>query len=102
MSASGAGAAEARRYTKKDFESDQDVRWCPGCGDYAILSAVQKSMPDLEIPTFRGRGTDPSAWIKPAGEAHAPEPGIVLAIHPGPLIGSGETLIHIGLEPRAV
>jgi 2-oxoglutarate ferredoxin oxidoreductase subunit beta len=44
------GAAEARRYTKKDFESDQDVRWCPGCGDYAILSAVQKSMPDLGIP----------------------------------------------------
>jgi 2-oxoglutarate ferredoxin oxidoreductase subunit beta len=38
------------RYTKKDFESDQDVRWCPGCGDYAILSAIQKSMPDLGIP----------------------------------------------------
>jgi len=38
------------RYTKKDFESDQDVRWCPGCGDYAILSAVQKMMPDLGIP----------------------------------------------------
>jgi 2-oxoglutarate ferredoxin oxidoreductase subunit beta len=50
MSAGGAGAAEARRYTKKDFESDQDVRWCPGCGDYAILSAVQKTMPDLGIP----------------------------------------------------
>ncbi len=50
MSASGTGAAEARRYTKKDFESDQDVRWCPGCGDYAILSAVQKTMPDLGIP----------------------------------------------------
>src|SRR5499426_3693404 len=44
------GAADTRRYTKKDFESDQDVRWCPGCGDYAILSAVQKSMPDLDIP----------------------------------------------------
>jgi len=44
----GAGAAEApRKLTKKDFESDQDVRWCPGCGDYAILSAVQKTMPDL-------------------------------------------------------
>jgi 2-oxoglutarate ferredoxin oxidoreductase subunit beta len=27
--------------TKKDFVSDQDVRWCPGCGDYAILSQVQ-------------------------------------------------------------
>jgi 2-oxoglutarate ferredoxin oxidoreductase subunit beta len=38
------------QYSKKDFESDQDVRWCPGCGDYAILSAVQKMMPDLGIP----------------------------------------------------
>jgi 2-oxoglutarate ferredoxin oxidoreductase subunit beta len=38
-----------RKYTKKDFESDQDVRWCPGCGDYAILSAIQKLMPDLGI-----------------------------------------------------
>jgi 2-oxoglutarate ferredoxin oxidoreductase subunit beta len=37
-------------YTKKDFESDQDVRWCPGCGDFAILSAVQKTMPDLGVP----------------------------------------------------
>jgi 2-oxoglutarate ferredoxin oxidoreductase subunit beta len=38
------------KLSKKDFESDQDVRWCPGCGDYAILSAVQKTMPDLGIP----------------------------------------------------
>jgi 2-oxoglutarate ferredoxin oxidoreductase subunit beta len=37
------------KYTKKDFESDQDVRWCPGCGDYAILSVVQKVMPELGI-----------------------------------------------------
>jgi len=44
------GVTESPRYTKKDFESDQDVRWCPGCGDYAILSAVQKVMPDLGIP----------------------------------------------------
>ena len=47
---SPSGAKEAPRYTKKDFESDQDVRWCPGCGDYAILSAVQKTMPDLGVP----------------------------------------------------
>jgi 2-oxoglutarate ferredoxin oxidoreductase subunit beta len=40
----------APRYTKKDFESDQDVRWCPGCGDYAILSVIQKVMPDMGIP----------------------------------------------------
>src|SRR5207237_7470524 len=31
-------------------ESDQDVRWCPGCGDYAILAQVQKVMPELGIP----------------------------------------------------
>ena len=35
------------KYTKKDFESDQDVRWCPGCGDYAILAAVQSFLPEL-------------------------------------------------------
>ena len=35
---------------KKDFVSDQDVRWCPGCGDYAILSQVQKVFPNLGIP----------------------------------------------------
>jgi 2-oxoglutarate/2-oxoacid ferredoxin oxidoreductase subunit beta len=36
--------------TKKDFESDQDVRWCPGCGDYAVLAQVQKLLPTLGIP----------------------------------------------------
>jgi len=39
--------------TKKDFQSDQEVRWCPGCGDYAILSAVQQVFPDLGIPRER-------------------------------------------------
>jgi len=34
----------------KDFKSDQMVRWCPGCGDFAILSAVQKVLPTLGIP----------------------------------------------------
>ena len=36
--------------TAKDFKSDQEVRWCPGCGDYAILAAVQGFMPELGIP----------------------------------------------------
>jgi len=36
--------------TRKDFVSDQDVRWCPGCGDYAILAQVQKVMPELGVP----------------------------------------------------
>jgi 2-oxoglutarate ferredoxin oxidoreductase subunit beta len=38
------------KLTKKDFQSDQEVRWCPGCGDYSILAAVQKVMPDLGVP----------------------------------------------------
>jgi 2-oxoglutarate ferredoxin oxidoreductase subunit beta len=38
------------KLTRKDFVSDQDVRWCPGCGDYAILAQVQKVMPELGIP----------------------------------------------------
>jgi len=33
--------------TAKDWASDQEVRWCPGCGDYAVLKAVQRTMPDL-------------------------------------------------------
>ena len=36
--------------TKKDLTSDQEVRWCPGCGDYAILSTVQSVVPELGVP----------------------------------------------------
>ncbi len=39
----------APKLTKKDFTSDQEVRWCPGCGDYAILAQVQKTLPELGI-----------------------------------------------------
>jgi 2-oxoglutarate/2-oxoacid ferredoxin oxidoreductase subunit beta len=35
--------------TKKDWTSDQEVRWCPGCGDYGILQAVQQLMPELGV-----------------------------------------------------
>ena len=34
----------------KDFKTDQEVRWCPGCGDYAILAALQSFMPELGLP----------------------------------------------------
>jgi len=40
---------EATKLTKKDFTSDQEVRWCPGCGDYAILATVQSLLPDLGV-----------------------------------------------------
>ena len=42
--------AELPIYTKKDFQTDQEIRWCPGCGDYAILSAVQMVFADLKVP----------------------------------------------------
>ena len=41
---------EPVKLTRKDFASGQDVRWCPGCGDNAILAQVQKTMPELGIP----------------------------------------------------
>ncbi len=43
----GAGVMELKR---QDFVTDQEVRWCPGCGDYAILAQTQKTLPDLKIP----------------------------------------------------
>ncbi len=38
-----------KTYTRADFSSDQSVRWCPGCGDYAILAQAQKVFPDLGV-----------------------------------------------------
>jgi 2-oxoglutarate ferredoxin oxidoreductase subunit beta len=40
----------AQKLTRRDFQTDQDVRWCPGCGDYAILATIQKVFPELGIP----------------------------------------------------
>ncbi len=45
FSGDGGGAA----LTRKDFQSDQDVRWCPGCGDYVILAQVQRLLPELGL-----------------------------------------------------
>ena len=41
---------ENKEYTAKDFSSDQEVRWCPGCGDYSILKQVQSVMPLIGVP----------------------------------------------------
>jgi 2-oxoglutarate ferredoxin oxidoreductase subunit beta len=41
------------KLTMKDFKTDQEVRWCPGCGDYAILAAIQSFMPELGFPRER-------------------------------------------------
>lgn len=37
-------------YTAKDFKSENEVRWCPGCGDYAIMNAVQRTMAEMNVP----------------------------------------------------
>ena len=45
--------------TLKDWETDQEVRWCPGCGDYAILKAVQRTLPQL--------GSNPASTVFVSG-----------------------------------
>ena len=42
--------SQTLQYTPRDFKSDQEVRWCPGCGDHAVLNAIQKALPELGIP----------------------------------------------------
>src|SRR5262244_111367 len=49
MSENGHTTNGAVKLTRKDFQTDQEVRWCPGCGDYSILAQVQKVMPTLGI-----------------------------------------------------
>jgi 2-oxoglutarate/2-oxoacid ferredoxin oxidoreductase subunit beta len=46
----GSSASGLVKLTRKDFQSKNDVRWCPGCGDYAILATVQRLMPELGVP----------------------------------------------------
>ena len=50
---------EMVKLTPKDFATDQEVRWCPGCGDYAVLKAVQRTLPEL--------GADPSRTVFVSG-----------------------------------
>lgn len=42
--------AEPKNLTAKDFTTDQEVRWCPGCGDYSILNQVKKILPEIGVP----------------------------------------------------
>ncbi len=52
---------ETAKLTRKDFMTDQEVRWCPGCGDYSILATVQRVMPELGIDR------DNMVWISGIG-----------------------------------
>ena len=44
-----AAQGEPVKLARKDFQSDQEVRWCPGCGDYSVLAAVQFLLPELGV-----------------------------------------------------
>ncbi len=46
----GSNGPTELKLSKRDFESDQEVRWCPGCGDYSILAQVQRTLPKLNNP----------------------------------------------------
>ena len=50
----------------KDFTTDQDVRWCPGCGDYAVLASVRKTLPTL------GRNKEDFVFVSGIGCAARP------------------------------
>lgn len=41
---------EIKQYTKEDFTSNQEVRWCPGCGDYSILATMQRTLANFQVP----------------------------------------------------
>jgi len=42
--------AQPKKLTDKDFASDQEIRWCPGCGDYGVLKALQRTLPEMGVP----------------------------------------------------
>lgn len=50
-----------KKLTAKDFSSGQDVRWCPGCGDYSILAQVQRTFPEIGVPKEK------IAWVSGIG-----------------------------------
>ncbi len=53
--------AAVPKLTRKDFVTNQDVRWCPGCGDYSILAQVQKLLPELGVPREKSSSSPASA-----------------------------------------
>ncbi|ETX02485.1 MAG: 2-oxoacid ferredoxin oxidoreductase subunit beta [Candidatus Entotheonella factor] len=50
IATNGNANGAAVKLTRRDFASDQEVRWCPGCGDYSILAQTQRVMPELNMP----------------------------------------------------
>jgi 2-oxoglutarate ferredoxin oxidoreductase subunit beta len=62
VSAGASADKQEKKYTAKDFATSQDVRWCPGCGDYSILAQVQRTFPELI-----GTNKENIVWISGIG-----------------------------------
>ena len=75
-----------------------------GCHSYSdqVPRCLRRRMCCSRIKVGTRLGSYFDLHGEPSGDALSPHDGIVLAIHPGPIMGNGETLVHIGLDPREV
>jgi 2-oxoglutarate/2-oxoacid ferredoxin oxidoreductase subunit beta len=82
-----------QKSSPKDWETDQEVRWCPGCGDYAILKAVQRTMPEL------GRKPEDTVFISGIGFPYYMETYGFHTIHGrAPAVATGVKLANPDLD----
>ena len=80
--------------SRKDWMSDQEVRWCPGCGDYSILAAVQLALEEGRNPDFIRSGAELNVVFVSDEDDHSPEEieTYIAAFQLGS--GSGEVVVH--------
>ena len=85
--------------SRKDFQSDQEVRWCPGCGDYTILSAIQLLLPELGRPA-----REPGVRVRDRLRGAAPvlHERLRAARHPRPRAGDRDRRRAGSPRPRRV
>ena len=85
--------------TAKDFKSDQEVRWCPGCGDYAILNAVQSFMPELGLDARADRLRLRHRLRRPLPVLHA---DLRDALDPRPRAGDRDGAVRVAARSLGV
>ena len=78
-------------YTPADFKSDQEVKWCPGCGDHAVLNAVQRAMPEIAeaLAALERWRLDTPPGVRPGRRPAAPLWGAVGIV----VVGVGNVLL---------
>ena len=96
----GSVATAVPETTRKDWTSDQEVRWCPGCGDYSILATVQMLMPELGHAAARTRCSSRVSGDR--GAVPVLHEHVRHALHPRPRPGHRDQLGHHAARPRRV